>query len=83
MTPYAQYKKSLDLLHMGHYQSGFRLYEFRWHPKTREASGEKWEKWVKAPKWNGERLYDKHITCLLYTSPSPRDYAASRMPSSA
>ena len=25
-----------------------------------------------------------HIgTCLLYTSPSPRDYAASRMPSSA
>ena len=24
----------------------------------------------------------KHI-CLLYTSPSPRDYAASRMPSSA
>ena len=23
------------------------------------------------------------IHCLLYTSPSPRDYAASRMPSSA
>ena len=23
------------------------------------------------------------IPCLLYTSPSPRDYAASRMPSSA
>ena len=23
------------------------------------------------------------LTCLLYTSPSPRDYAASRMPSSA
>ena len=25
----------------------------------------------------------KLISCLLYTSPSPRDYAASRMPSSA
>ena len=25
----------------------------------------------------------KEYTCLLYTSPSPRDYAASRMPSSA
>ena len=25
----------------------------------------------------------KSSTCLLYTSPSPRDYAASRMPSSA
>ena len=24
-----------------------------------------------------------HYDCLLYTSPSPRDYAASRMPSSA
>ena len=24
-----------------------------------------------------------YYTCLLYTSPSPRDYAASRMPSSA
>ena len=25
----------------------------------------------------------QEMTCLLYTSPSPRDYAASRMPSSA
>ena len=25
----------------------------------------------------------KYSFCLLYTSPSPRDYAASRMPSSA
>ena len=29
--------------------------------------------------WNLGLIYD----CLLYTSPSPRDYAASRMPSSA
>ena len=31
-------------------------------------------------------VYSSHmmdIICLLYTSPSPRDYAASRMPSSA
>ena len=27
--------------------------------------------------------WDEEISCLLYTSPSPRDYAASRMPSSA
>ena len=25
----------------------------------------------------------RYMACLLYTSPSPRDYAASRMPSSA
>ena len=28
-------------------------------------------------------LADMSMRCLLYTSPSPRDYAASRMPSSA
>ena len=27
--------------------------------------------------------YDAHSTCLLYTSPSPRDATLSRMPSSA
>ena len=29
------------------------------------------------------QTYIKIVSCLLYTSPSPRDYAASRMPSSA
>ena len=28
-------------------------------------------------------IFTKNKYCLLYTSPSPRDYAASRMPSSA
>ena len=28
-------------------------------------------------------LSDNHLTCLLYTSPSPRDSVGSRMPSSA
>ena len=30
-----------------------------------------------------QRALIDHQACLLYTSPSPRDYAASRMPSSA
>ena len=30
-----------------------------------------------------EAIGDDLNACLLYTSPSPRDYAASRMPSSA
>ena len=39
--------------------------------------------------WNGisvEKVFvgfANYKNCLLYTSPSPRDYAASRMPSSA
>ena len=35
------------------------------------------------PALAGESIEVGDITCLLYTSPSPRDYAASRMPSSA
>ena len=31
----------------------------------------------------GERFFIDHGTCLLYTSPSPRDQRGSRMPSSA
>ena len=30
-----------------------------------------------------EEVIENLRACLLYTSPSPRDYAASRMPSSA
>ena len=30
-----------------------------------------------------KKANEKANSCLLYTSPSPRDYAASRMPSSA
>ena len=29
------------------------------------------------------RMSERHLTCLLYTSPSPRDRTRSRMPSSA
>ena len=33
--------------------------------------------------WNSMLELTQTTDCLLYTSPSPRDYAASRMPSSA
>ena len=35
------------------------------------------------PEFNGRILRDNFDTCLLYTSPSPRDKRQSRMPSSA
>ena len=43
------------------------------------------KKYVEAMGWDDLNwLEDVHMGyCLLYTSPSPRDYAASRMPSSA
>ena len=45
-----------------------------------ETSLDEWNK-IFAVNVTGTFLVSKH--CLLYTSPSPRDYAASRMPSSA
>ena len=35
------------------------------------------------PRGSDGRIYDTEYTCLLYTSPSPRDRQKSRMPSSA
>ena len=42
-----------------------------------------WSKFQKTGQTAAERGKAKLCICLLYTSPSPRDYAASRMPSSA
>ena len=36
-----------------------------------------------AEEYLGSKISDAVITCLLYTSPSPRDLSTSRMPSSA
>ena len=46
-------------------------------PQDLEARGD--EVWASSVKVE----VNPWISCLLYTSPSPRDYAASRMPSSA
>ena len=43
-------------------------------------------KWAMSGDINQDKVrivYENDEVCLLYTSPSPRDYAASRMPSSA
>ena len=48
-------------------------------PKVREVV-EKWSEWLGVK----HSLYvSSGSTCLLYTSPSPRDATLSRMPSSA
>ena len=40
--------------------------------------------WYQTRHYSGKSCeLDHFYICLLYTSPSPRDYAASRMPSSA
>ena len=45
------------------------------------------EKYYKNTQGSGDKLYAfyglEDDTCLLYTSPSPRDLSTSRMPSSA
>ena len=44
---------------------------------------EKGYEWILDADVSSGELEDGSYVCLLYTSPSPRDYAASRMPSSA
>ena len=46
---------------------------------------EEWGIWEMAPKFDQQTLRENYVskTCLLYTSPSPRDLSTSRMPSSA
>ena len=39
--------------------------------------------WDVAHETNGGLIADGYTSCLLYTSPSPRDATLSRMPSSA
>ena len=64
--------------------------------KTQETSSDKFKNkdkmlkdylvpmsfWI-AKKTNFKKPYIVGLTCLLYTSPSPRDVSTSRMPSSA
>ena len=38
---------------------------------------------IESAKAEGNLPKVRHLTCLLYTSPSPRDLSTSRMPSSA
>ena len=47
---------------------------------------EKWNRWMDATdetNYTAAMLFPRYRTCLLYTSPSPRDEKVSRMPSSA
>ena len=48
-----------------------------------KLSLESFEKWRIANKAKAPKTLNQYYDCLLYTSPSPRDGATSRMPSSA
>ena len=53
-----------------------------WSSETAETIQVIIERYL-VPKLVGQSLLDYQSTCLLYTSPSPRDKRQSRMPSSA
>ena len=50
---------------------------------NREITNTEFHKYVQPNKPVGDSVNIHGITCLLYTSPSPRDLSTSRMPSSA
>ena len=56
--------------------------------QTRYEADQKWVERAQQCRKDWEEKFhvkqgEQYFLCLLYTSPSPRDYAASRMPSSA
>ena len=65
--------------------TGFRLsvsrnWTSRWYASNRDFAGMLAED-IKVREYLKAKL--KNASCLLYTSPSPRDLSTSRMPSSA
>ena len=59
-----------------HYTDGIKMYKSMYDAETDTGKKEEYKKLI-------VELYDQCATCLLYTSPSPRDRTRSRMPSSA
>ena len=53
------------------------LYRPKWGYTHKSTADDRWRR------WRMELKDDEFFTCLLYTSPSPRDRTRSRMPSSA
>ena len=84
-----EFTSSEDLLSL-HFGRTFWLNdegEFCSAPTYKDGNTD-WERWDYVSDWDMEgvdfdKLFDVHMTCLLYTSPSPRDRTRSRMPSSA
>ena len=52
-------------------------------PKPEGKNVKKFKVYRYSPEEGGNPRWDTYFVCLLYTSPSPRDGATSRMPSSA
>ena len=62
---------------------GKYVYEQQKKSKDSKGSSSKTKEVKFRPRVDVHDFMTKLRRCLLYTSPSPRDYAASRMPSSA
>ena len=66
------------------YNSGIGTGEVSWAPIMGNSYYKNMTNWNNGPTPYGcTNLQDNLSTCLLYTSPSPRDRQKSRMPSSA
>ena len=71
------------ITNLGKYNEGELVGEWVKFPTTAEELKEVFKRIGIGQKDDFGNPYEEWFICLLYTSPSPRDYAASRMPSSA
>ena len=77
----AESDKILKML-LEHVGSPYFQCRFRWQPGTLALWDNRCLQHYAVPDYTSRRIMHR-FTCLLYTSPSPRDQRGSRMPSSA
>jgi hypothetical protein len=59
------YHQAYAHLHSGDYATGFRLFEYRWHPDAIATLDEPFEKYTPSPVWKGEPLQGKSIVVQM------------------
>ena len=60
-NPVDLYHQAYAHLHAGDYVTGFRLFEFRWHPDAIATLDEPFTKYTPSPVWQGQPLFGKSI----------------------
>ena len=60
-APVDLYNQSYAHLHSGDYDTGFRLFEYRWHPDAIATLDEPFKKLTPSKVWQGEPLWGKSV----------------------
>ena len=84
MKQFNEFYQQIATNRLGHWLNTLPAQLSHWHENNLHGEFKHWQKTLDAlPVVETNSTIDIVDTCLLYTSPSPRDLSTSRMPSSA